>query len=47
MQNNVDRKTILLVEDETLIALKTQMELEQYGYSVREWTGPSFYKNGV
>ena len=47
MQKNVDRKTLLLVEDETLIALGEKIDLEQYGYSVREWTGPSFYKNGV
>ena len=29
-----ERKTLLLVEDETLIALNTKSELEQYGYSV-------------
>lgn len=32
--DTIQRKKILFVEDETLIALNAQSELEQYGYSV-------------
>lgn len=32
--NSEDKKTLLLVEDEALIALAKQMELEKYGYNV-------------
>lgn len=38
IKNNPDRKTILLVEDETLIALREEMDLEQRGYTVRHVT---------
>ena len=36
--NRKQTKTILLVEDEALIAMMKKMELEKYGYSVHHVT---------